>query len=494
MNDEQLTKLKDPRWRLNHLYKIINKLGSIVTFKENTLQRIVNEHPAPLKMILKARQIGFSTSRILRMLDHTIWNRNQTTVIMAHEVDSITKLFRIVYRALKFMDPQIKPIIDKGGGSRHEYFFPEVNSRIYCDLESRSDTIHKLHVSEIGLMKNDDRVRATLDAVPITGEVTYESTPKGINHFYEMWNDPTRHEAKFFFPWYMHPEYKLDAPRDLTLTENEFDLMKKAKLLYKIDITPEQLEFRRWKIAQKGGGDRGLRAFLEEFPEDDQTCFLTSGNPAMDLILVKGMFDKAPEPIHQTDTLKIWERYDKNKFYACGADTSEGVGKDFSVGSMFEVGSRKQVAQIRGQWKPYDFACELNELCQDYVTGGRSHPLLAVERNNHGHAVLLQLSNENIGYQNLYFHKDERAGWLSDRVTRPIMVDTFIDGVENQTIVLNDRTTLAECLTLVDNDGKIEAAEGKHDDCVIASAIAVQMCINSDVLKIYQDIGSKILL
>ena len=74
------------------------------------------------------------------------------------------------------------------------------------------------------------------------------------------------------------------------------------------------------------------------------------------------------------------------------------------------------------------------------------------------------------------------------------MVDTFIDGVENQTIVLNDRTTLAECLTLVDNDGKIEAAEGKHDDCVIASAIAVQMCINSDVLKIYQNIDKRILL
>lgn len=492
MNDLSLEKFSDHRWRLNNLYKIVDKQGQLVTFRENSLQKLVNEDPSKHKIILKARQIGFSTSRILRLLDDCIWNTNRTCVIIAHEDDSIIKLFRIVYRALKFMPDEIKPTIEKGGGSKYEYFFPKINSRIYCDLESRSDTIHKLHVSEIGLMKNDDRVRATIDAVPIDGEITYESTPKGINHFFEMWNDPNRTDKKFFFPWYMFPEYKLDVSGPFELTSEEIELQSKALKYYGVHLTHEQIAFRRWKISQKGKGDRGLRAFLEEFPEDDQSCFLTSGNPAMDSLIVSALMKECPEPLSNDGHLKIFKPYEKIKRYVCAADTAEGKRNgDACSADIFEVGSMEQVATLHGRWKPYDFAHEINKLCSMYTSGGKPYPLLGVERNNHGHAVLLEL-REHIKYQNLYFHKDDSLGFLSDRVTRPITVDTFIDGVENKTIILNDKETLAECLTLVENNGKIEAAEGKHDDRVMSAAIAIQLCINSQALSVYDNIGSKI--
>ena len=481
-----LKKLADPRWRLNHLYKIVNKQSKSVQFKENNLQAVLNSDPSKRKKILKFRQLGVSTNEILKTFDYTIWNRNITSVILAHEQDAIEKLFRIVRRAYEFMDPGLRPELDRGGGSKYEMFFPDINSRIYCDLESRGDTIHRLHVSEVAFM-DKDRLDSTLQAVPLDGIATLETTPNGIgNFFYDEWCDADSTFKSFFFPWFQHGEYKMETG-PLEYTDSEIEFIGKALRMYNVHITPEQMAFRRFKMAELKG------KFIQEYPEDDQSCFLSSGASAMNLEIISALLKSVPEPIEANDNLRIWERYDKNKFYVCGADTAEGKRQgDFCVATIFESKTRKQVAQLRGRWKPYEFAHEINKLCSIYVTGGRMAPLLVVERNNHGHAVLLELK-EHINYQNLYFHTDESPGFLSDKVTRPILVDTFIDGVENRTIELRDKETLGECLTLVENNGKIEAAEGKHDDCVIAAALAVHGCINSDVSKLYENIGRKIL-
>jgi hypothetical protein len=436
-------------------------------------------------MILKARQFGVSTGCIIEQLDYTLFNKNVTSCILAHEQDSIKKLFRIAKRSYQLMSSELKPVLDRGGGSKYEMYFPEINSRIYCDLESRGDTIQYLHVSEAAFIKDPNKLKSTLQTVPLDGRVTLETTPNGMgNYYYDLWNDPEQNYSKLFFPWFVLPDYKI-ACDPFIYTKDELDFIEKVKLRHDLDITHEQVAYRRFK-------QRELKdEFLQEYPEDDQTCFLSSGRPVMDFFVVKERIQNLPPPIEQDDYVKIYKRYVKDRLYVCGADCAEGVGGDYSTGVILDARSREQVATIRGHIKPYDFAHALNDLCLRYHTGGRPYPLLAVERNNHGHAVLLEL-DDHIRYPNLYRAKDERVGWITDKVTRPIMVDTFIDGVENSTIILNDPDTLSECLTLVSENGKIQAAQGKHDDCVIANAIGVQMCIECGVLDLYDNISEKI--
>ena len=483
----------NPKWRISNLYHITNKAKKRVIFRPNVIQQKLHEFDGRYTMALKARQIGISTYYVLKYLDIAAWNTNINVCIQSHDRESIEKLFRIAKYAYNKMDPAIAPRLDRGGGSKYAMYFPEVNSRMYVSLEARSDTISHLHVSEYGLMKNKDRFNASIDAVPIdTGTISIESTPKGLNHFYEDWNNDEFPFKKFFFPWYFNPEYKVSSYYEgkvsASLTDDETKLKQKAHKLYGIKITHDQIRFRRHQIKVKGKS-----SFLEEYPEDDQTCFLTSGNPVMDMELIKSFILDAPNPITDHEWMKIYEHYNRSEMYVCGCDTAEGVGSDYSVATIFKVSSREQVAQIRGHWKPSDFAHHVDELCTRYHTGGRMKPLLAVERNNHGHAVLLEL-NEHIDYPNLYMHKDGRPGWVTDRVSRPIMIDTFVDGVENQTIKLNDKHTLNECMTLVDNGGKIEAMGSKYDDCVIAGAIGIQMCIEMGVSDVYTNLESKILL
>jgi hypothetical protein len=486
MIDQRLLEtFKNPSWRLNNVYSIVDKKTKLRTFKQNIIQKLIYQNPMKRKMILKARQQGVSTGCLIDQFDYTITKFNVTSVILAHEQDSIKKLFRIPMRAYRYMHPTLKPVLDRGGGSKHEMYFPLLNSRIYCDLESRGDTIHKLHVSEMAFIKEQERLLATLQAVPLDGQVTLESTPNGMgNLFYEMWNDPDQPYAKLFFPWYIFPEYAVET-QPLILTADELELCEKAQRLFGISLTHEQIAFRRTK--QKELGD----LFLQEYPEDDQTCFLASGESAFDLFIIKTLMEKRKKPLSDDGKLKVYSKYDKSKRYVVGVDCAEGIDGDYCVASLFESRSRTQAALLRGHWKPYDFAHRINDLCKQYVTGGRPWPLLGIERNNHGHSVLLELE-EHIRYSNLYRHTDEKLGWLTDKVTRPICLDTFIEGVENESVHLNDLDTFRECLTLVNEDKKIQAAQGKHDDCILASAIALQMCISDAGSDIYDNIKDRI--
>jgi hypothetical protein len=484
MNLQQLKddgRIFDPAWRLNNLYRIVTKDRKYVTLRQNRIQKILTENRhIKRKKILKARQEGVSTNEIISQLDFAIFHRNVTACILADCDDNIKKLFRIVQRAYKGLHPALRPELGRGGGSMYEYYFPDRNSRIYCALKSRGDTINWLHISESAFITQTDRIFATVETVPLGGIITHETTANGIgNHFYRFWNDDNGYK-KFFFPWYFHDEYQLPVDGRFELTEQEQELKSYVSGRYGLSLTNEQFAFRRWKMQSNS-------LFHQEYAETEDHCFLSSGSPAMNSNHLRET-QKPIDPVRVEKNFKIFAEPKPNGRYVCGADPSEGVDGDFSSATVLDVKTNKVVATIRAQLKPFDFAHELNRLCTLY-----NNCLLAVERNNHGHAVLLELK-ENIRYDNLYRHKDKRDGWLTDRITRPLMVDTFIESVESGTVALNDDDLIRECLMLINNNGKIEAAPGNHDDMVMACAIGLQMLKDQKALTIYDDIEKRILI
>lgn len=488
-------KILDRSWRLSHLYSIVNKAGDKIPFVPNDIQTLINENTSKRKIILKARQFGVSTNEIIKQLDFVLFTRNANACILAHEQDAVRKLFRIAKRAYDFIPDKLKPEIDRGGGSKYEMYFPSINSRIYCDLESRGDTIHYLHVSEAAFMKDSSRLKSTLQAVPLeTGRVTIETTPNGMgNYFYDLWTDPDQPYSKLFFPWFMFPDYKMRAD-GTKFTEEEKEFARKAFKNYGVSISHEQLAFRRYKKSElkSTAADRIRVTFEQEYPEDDQSCFLSSGESVMDLFKIKELIDSAKDPIEDDGWIKVYEPVKNNHEYMIGADTAEGSGGDYSVAIVLNSTTKRLTAKIRGHWKPFEFARLLSELGLRFKNL-LGFPLLAVERNNHGHAVLLELE-EHLNYPNLYRHSDEKLGWKTDMITRPVMINQFIHAVESGFLSVSDKELLAECLTLVNINGKIQAADNKHDDCVIAAAIGLQMVLKSSTLGLYEDIENKILL
>ena len=497
MNNQDHKDFLDPRWRLNNLYKIKTKKSKLIIFKENSIQKKLNDERIKRIAIMKSRQMGLSTNELLVKFDKTIFNKHTTFCILAHERDALEKLFAIVRRAYENMPIAFKPRLDRGGGSKHEMSFPELDSKVYVDLESRGDTINLLHASEYAFMKNTDRFEATAEAVPVdSGEISIETTPEGINHFYDLWMNKDSAYKKFFFPWFMHHEYILDPGlpvSEWTLSEEKFAL--KALDKYGVIITSEQMAFRRYKM-------KDSKLFLQEYPEDEITCFLTSGSPYFDLVAVQERYGEIGDPFEEKEDegLVIFKECDPAKTYVMGADTAEGDGTDFDVGEVWCIEDFEQVAELRGKWKPSDFALRLSNLGKRYqyrnTDGLMEFPLLGVERNNHGHAVLQSLDeDESILYPNLYYQKGKKKdakmkrGWLTTNISRPIMLSALQTLVDEDTDSINSKVSLQECLSFVNKNGKPQAVTGKNDDTVIANAIALQMMIEGSNAFSFTKIG-----
>lgn len=71
-------RLTDRVWRLESgvLYKIKDKEGNVVPFFPNESQRDLHRRQWYRNIILKARQLGFSTDIEIQALDYALFNEN----------------------------------------------------------------------------------------------------------------------------------------------------------------------------------------------------------------------------------------------------------------------------------------------------------------------------------------------------------------------------------------------------------------------------------
>ena len=276
-----LNTLDKKLWRLENLYKIRDKKRKTVNLILNPLQKLYWNTKTNRDIILKARKIGFSTLCLIDDLDEAIWNRNFTAFIMAHKREDVQKLFQMVHFAYDHLPPEIKPKADYY--TRNELFFKDRNSRIYVGTEARSDVVNRLHVSEVAFVENvDKKMASSFEAVPEEGSIVLETTPNGIGgYFYDLYQQAagyTEGQSEFkahFYPWFKHPEYTIQLTKTekaqvkagtyLSVEEREFAIAN--------DLDYEQMKWRKAKQNRLG------EDFDEQYPEDDISCFLGSGNP-----------------------------------------------------------------------------------------------------------------------------------------------------------------------------------------------------------------------
>lgn len=233
--------------------------------------------------------------------------------------------------------------------------------------------------------------------------------------------------------------------------------------------------------------------YLQEYPENDVEAIVATGRP------VFRHQDLAHQPIEagtpEAPGLTVYRLPAPGKVYLVGADVGEGLAtSDWSSAHVLERDSGEQVASLRGRWTPDVFATKLDALARQYghhaTATARMPVILGVERNNHGHAVLLALSKLHGGdapYQ-IFRAKDKRVGWLTSKATRPVLIDQLEEalrtGAESRArgdeipsgILLHDASSVDQMATFAYNDdGRPEAQEGYHDDDVLALGIAWQL-------------------
>src|SRR5689334_8912313 len=97
---ELLIKLGDREWRLDHLYTVEDENGNVLAFRMNDEQREFLRKAHTRNIILKARQLGFTTFICLLMLDACLFNSNTKCGIIATTREDAEKFFTIKIKAV----------------------------------------------------------------------------------------------------------------------------------------------------------------------------------------------------------------------------------------------------------------------------------------------------------------------------------------------------------------------------------------------------------
>ncbi len=219
----------DWRWRLNNLYWITDKEGRRSLFQLNWAQETLFNEMHLMNVILKARQLGFTTFIQVFMLDACVFNTNIRAGTIAHTLLDAQTIFRDkVQYPYENLPSGIRAAVPIEKANATELLLGN-NSSIRVGTSLRSSTLQYLHISEYGKMcanfpKKAREVRTgALNTVQAGQVVFVESTAEGQEgHFFDicetaqakarMGSELTALDFKFhFFPWWKSPEYELDA-------------------------------------------------------------------------------------------------------------------------------------------------------------------------------------------------------------------------------------------------------------------------------------------
>lgn len=233
-------KWADPWWRLNHLYSIVTDEGREIPFAANPEQAQLYRALHNRNLVLKARQLGFTTFIALLCLDQALWTKNFTGAIIAHSVEDAARIFRNkILRPYESLPAAIKQQFPLEKATSTELVWGH-GSSISVGTSVRSGTVNFLHVSEMGKIarKYPDKAReivtGSFEAVPLEGVTFVESTAEGADGwFYDACTAALkRHrsgglETKLdfrlhFFPWYSKPSYVLDEPVHINDTHSRY--------------------------------------------------------------------------------------------------------------------------------------------------------------------------------------------------------------------------------------------------------------------------------
>jgi len=505
---------------IQQFLKIRDKEGHLVALILNPPQlRLYNAIKAqwqegkPVRIIiLKARQMGFSTVVVAIVFWMTATAKYVESMIVAHKDEATANLFRMVKRFLDCLPPKLRPMTKASNAKELVFDQPSrysgekqgLGSRIRCATAGgsgvgRSYTLKCLHLSEYAFWPGNKAETFTglVQSVPDKPGtlIVIESTANGFDDFKVKWDaavqaqkDGTDGYTPIFFAWYEMPDYRRKPRKGFVRTGEEQVLAD----TYGLDDW--QLAWRRWCIAEQCGGD--VELFHQEYPCTPEEAFVSTGRCAFDkpslVLRIKQVeavvWDRGRFQVERdgADRILSWKwvsdgngpirirvHPEKGVPYVLSGDTA-GTGSDFFAGHVLDNRTGDQVAVLHHQFGERAFAEQMYCLGMYY-----NRALVGIETN---YSTYPQMCLEDLNYPNLYVRKRfdnylgkhvDAYGFVTSIKTRRMIVDGLKDVAAQALETIWDIDTLREMLVFVyDEQWKPQSEQGEHDDLVISLAIA----------------------
>lgn len=455
-------------WLAERWLKVRDREGLHQPLRANAVQRAFEAERGRQNVVLKARQMGMTTWVAGRMFLKTVTGRGVMTVQVAQTREAAEGIFRMVQRMWEGLPEYLREgALRRSVANAGQMVFPELDSEFRVlsagdESAGRGLTFQNLHCSEVSRWPGDaaTTLAGLRAALAPGGEMVLESTPNGAyGCFYEEWmragEAGSGGVVRHFFPWWMEAAYVAAAVEEMREEE--------LRLVQEHGLTAEQIGYRRGLETSY----RGLRS--QEFAEDALSCFKATGECCFEVEAVERRLLDVPQAVERRrgGALEVWLPAVAGKEYLVAVDTAGGgADGDFAAVQVIELQTGLQCAELQQRVGVLELARVSAELAREY--GGA---MIVVERNNHGAGVLAYLDSME-SYRRVY-EQGGAAGWLTSAGSKPGMVSRMGALLVEMPWMFFSRRLLEECRTFVNGPGgRTGAANGAHDDCLMAMAMA----------------------
>lgn len=451
---------------------IQNKDGKVVPFVLNKMQRHLYEHLTGRDLVLKARQMGVTTLFMAYKFYRALQGGFRSNTL-CHDDELTQELRAMATRMYENLPDHLQPYRKYANARLTTY--PTISSRMRiatvgggkgrystAKRKGRGGTYDHLHGTEVATWADAESV---ISGAMQAGnpDIVLEGTANGAwGYFYELCTRAARGDdiwTLHFYAWWWHEEYQLplEPGEVIQPTEQEQDVIQKAKK-DGFDITPEQLKWRRRKIQELP------RDFIQEYPEDPHTCFLVSGDSYFGNILERFT---APMDVTPID----------GRRYVAGLDF--GQSKDYTVMVILDTVTlnmvfmlrlrklgwtemRRQIIQTARHWNNCMVVCEFDAL-------GRVN--LEELQKEGGQEVDEEGKVVQPALQFIPFKTSAKS--------KPLVIQGLHHGVHEGGLSLQPYPDMQhEFQNFISKQSPLsgqwqyQAAEGGHDDTVMATALA----------------------
>tara|TARA_R100000406_G_scaffold59362_1_gene41127 strand:+ start:741 stop:2312 length:1572 start_codon:yes stop_codon:yes gene_type:complete len=441
---------KDPVYFCNQHAKISHPLKGLIPFdmyefQEDALRDFKDNR---FSVILKARQLGISTSVAAYVCWMMLFHRDKNVLIVATKLQTATNLVKKIKAIHKNLPSWLK-IANISIDNRTSFELSngsQVKASSTSGDAGRSEALSLLVVDEAAFVDGMEELWAGLYPTLSTGgRCIALSTPNGVgNWFHKTYTEAEEGKNDFHticLPWEVHPE------RDQEWFDKETRNMSRREIAQELECN-----------------------------------FNASGETVVHGDDLKVILENVREPERRTGFDRnywIWKEPREGHEYVLVADVARGDGSDFSVAHVFDTHSMEQVAEYQGKVTPDMFAPLLYSIAGEY-----NNALLVIENNSLGIGVLNRL--QDLDYKNLYYsikstheYVDEVTaeavggvpGFTMSMKTRPLVIAKFEEFVRNKLITINSMRLANEIKTFVWHNGRPQAMRSYNDDLVIAASI-----------------------
>jgi hypothetical protein len=452
------------------LFKILDRSGSLVPFEPTPLQeRLVRDvlHHRWL-LDLKPRQIGSTTVLAFVMFIKAMLTPGFRVLIVAQGHDAASKIFKMVHTFYETAPPYLKAPVVEINKTTIEFRHKGLVRVTSANSNSvRGSTYNAILGSEVAFWPNpEDTVASVFQSVSSNSDtiIVLESTPNQVNYFYTLWTSDGHGMHRFFAPWTEEPTYTLEeATHEVTPELREYARVN--------NLTEGQTNWAATALAVKCLGS--WPTFQQEYAANDKSCFIQSGDR---------FFEYPPEWLeaqgHDEEGWRVFGEVTPASAIAIGVDVSSGSAQDLSAIVVVDHSEKnpRLIATWLGRVTVKDLAKIVADAHRTY--GG----VVAVERTGGwGIGVIEDLRQMRVPqYRNITIGPNGSKiagdwGWNTTGASRGPMLSNIQHLVNSGKLPIPCPRLRSQMTTYQYIDGRPDHQPGKHDDVIMALAIAAKI-------------------